>query len=227
MDMNTYILATSKPWHHSQAADLLHGKERYAWANNPAELEEIIGTEQNIRYIFFLHWNWLVPEQVWKTYECVCFHMTDVPYGRGGSPLQNLIVRGHISTKLTALRMVEEMDAGPVYAKKDMSLSGTAAEIYKRAGELSFDIINWMIEEEPQPIPQQGTPTVFKRRKPVQSELPIDGSIRDLYDHIRMLDAPTYPPAFIKHGEFVIEFSDAEVGEKELKASVRITKRSR
>ncbi len=26
-------------------------------------------------------------------FECVCFHMTDVPYGRGGSPLQNLIIR--------------------------------------------------------------------------------------------------------------------------------------
>ncbi len=37
-------------------------------------------------------------------------HMTDVPYGRGGSPLQNLIARGHTSTKLTAMRMTAEVD---------------------------------------------------------------------------------------------------------------------
>jgi len=37
--------------------------------------------------------------------------MTDVPYGRGGSPLQNLIVRGHTETKLTALRCVRDLDA--------------------------------------------------------------------------------------------------------------------
>lgn len=226
MNTNTYILATSKPWHQSQATNLLPGEYRCVWVSNPVELEEIIGKEPNIRYIFFLHWNWLVPEQVWKNFECVCFHMTDVPYGRGGSPLQNLIVRGHTSTKLTALRMVEEMDAGPVYIKKDMSLTGTAADIYKRAGELSFDIINWMIEAQPQPTPQQGTPTIFKRRKPAQSELPMDGSIREIYDHIRMLDAPTYPPAFIEYGEFVIEFSDAAVDGEELKVSVRIKKKS-
>ena len=46
------------------------------------------------RYIFFLHWDWRVPHVIWQQHECVCFHMTDVPYGRGGSPLQNLILEG-------------------------------------------------------------------------------------------------------------------------------------
>jgi len=55
--------------------------------------------------------------------------MTYMPYGRGGSPLQNLIVRGYRHTKLTALRMVEEFDAGPVYLKEDLCLEGNAEEI--------------------------------------------------------------------------------------------------
>ena len=41
--------------------------------------------------------------------------MTDVPYGRGGSPLQNLIVRGYSEIKLTVLQMVKAFDAGLVY----------------------------------------------------------------------------------------------------------------
>ena len=73
------------------------------------------------RYIFFLHWSLRVPKKIYASYECVC-HMTDVPYGRGGTPLQNLILRGHSQTKLSALRMVDEMDAGPVYTKKSLSL---------------------------------------------------------------------------------------------------------
>lgn len=221
-----YLIATSKPWYRDQFVGKFTDDFSFAWVHDPDELSHKISSEPNIGYIFFLHWNWLVPRKIWKEYECVCFHMTDVPYGRGGSPLQNLIVRGHTYTKLTALRMVEEMDAGPVYTKKDMPLSGTAAEIYKRAGELSFEIIRWMIETQPQPVPQQGEPTLFKRREPAQSELPMDGSIRKLYDHVRMLDAPTYPHAFLEYGEFVIEFSDAELGEDELKASVRIKKKS-
>jgi len=67
------------------------------------------------RFIFFLHWSWKVPIEIINDWECVCFHMTDVPYGRGGSPLQNLIVRGYSEIKLTALRMVKAFDAGLVY----------------------------------------------------------------------------------------------------------------
>jgi methionyl-tRNA formyltransferase len=78
----------------------------------------------NPRFIFFLHWSWKVPHEIVDGCECVCFHMTDVPYGRGGSPLQNLIVRGHKETKVTALRMTREIDAGAVYLKEPLSLEG-------------------------------------------------------------------------------------------------------
>jgi len=152
--------------------------------------------------------------------------MTDVPYGRGGSPLQNLIVRGHTETTLTALRMVKEVDAGPVYAKRPLSLEGTAHQIYLRAGEISFDIIKWIIANEPQPVVQQGKPEIFKRRTSEQNELPEKGTIKTLYDHVRMLDAPTYPHAFVNHGEFTIEFSNAEIDKEEMTATVRIRRRS-
>ena len=58
--------------------------------------------------------------------------MTDLPYGRGGSPLQNLIIRGHRDTQLTALKCEENVDEGPVYAKTPLSLSGSAEEILAR-----------------------------------------------------------------------------------------------
>ena len=74
------------------------------------------------RYVFFPHWSWKVPDDILGATECVCFHMTDVPFGRGGSPLQNLIVRGHTETRVSALRMVSEPDAGPVYMKRDPCL---------------------------------------------------------------------------------------------------------
>lgn len=225
MQTDIYILATCKPWHKSQAANHLARQSKFLWAHDPEQLNELVSSEKNIRYIFFLHWNWMVPENLWKNYECVCFHMTDVPYGRGGSPLQNLIARGHKDTKLSALRMVKEMDAGPVYTKRELALEGTAAEIYQRAGELSFDILQWMIDNQPEPSAQQGEPVVFKRRKPEQSALPVSGDLTTLYDHIRMLDAPTYPLSFIEHGEFIIEFTAAKVQGDELSASVRIRKK--
>jgi len=82
--------------------------------------------------------------------------MTDVPFGRGGSPLQNLIVRGLRETKFTALRMSGEFDAGPVYMKEVMPLEGGAEEIYLRASRLSGEMIERIIRLEPKPAEQKG-----------------------------------------------------------------------
>lgn len=223
----SYIFASSKKWHSDIYEKLAHKMEgRWIWASNKSELDQAIFIAKP-KYIFFLHWNWLVPETIWKQHECVCFHMTDVPYGRGGSPLQNLILAGHQETKLTALRMVSEMDAGPVYTKKTLMLEGTAQEIYVRAGVLSAEIIEWMIENEPVPIEQVGDAVLFKRRKPEQSRLPETGALVNAYDFIRMLDADGYPHAFIEHGEFTLKLRNAKLENDRLVAEVEINKQSR
>jgi len=173
--------------------------------------------------IYFLHWSWKVPTEIIDTQECVVFHMTDVPYGRGGSPLQNLIQLGHRTTKVSAIRMTDVLDAGPVYCKKDLSLEGGAEEIYMRAARLSGDMIEEINLENPEPVPQEGTPTVFSRRKPEESRIERDGSLDDLFDFIRMLDADGYPPAFLEHGGFRYSFSRAALYDGRIRTDVEIT----
>jgi len=223
---STIVVASCKEWHKPLIEKLVKKiKADWLCASNKDELDQILASK-NPKYIFFLHWNWLVPESIWQTHECVCFHMTDVPYGRGGSPLQNLILAGHQETKLTALRMVGEMDAGPVYIKKTLKLEGSAQEIYLKAGELSVEIIKWIIRNEPQPTPQEGEVVLFKRRKPEQSVLQNTGSLLEAYDFIRMLDAEGYPHAFIAHGEYLLNFSKAKLENGRLLAEVEIKSRN-
>jgi methionyl-tRNA formyltransferase len=151
--------------------------------------------------------------------------MADVPYGRGGSPLQNLIARGHKETMLTALRMVKELDAGPVYLKRPLSLRGRAQDIFERMADLCYEMIAEIVRTQPEPTPQTGQPTLFARRTPEMSALPAQGSVEALYDHIRMLDAETYPLASLEHGDFGIEFTRAELIEDTVRAQVVITKK--
>lgn len=151
--------------------------------------------------------------------------MTDVPYGRGGSPLQNLILNGKEETVVSALRMVEELDAGPVYIKQRMLLDGRAEDIYKRATSICIGIMQWMIQEEPIPKPQFGDPFIFTRRKPNQSRLPFYTDSKLVYDHIRMLDAPGYPLAFLDYGELRIYFQNAQLLNGEVVAQVKISNR--
>jgi methionyl-tRNA formyltransferase len=221
--MTAYVVATVKPWNLAAFArrapalpgdwHLLDGPEKLT----PETLGRIAP-----RYVFFPHWSWRVPASVLDAYECVCFHMADVPYGRGGSPLQNLIVRGHADTKLSALRMVEELDAGPVYIKRPLSLAGSAGEIFTRMADLSFDMMAEIAAHEPAPVPQSGEPVVFERRKPEQSRLPEDATPEALFDFVRMLDADTYPRAFLDHGNLRLEFAEARLTGGALEARVRI-----
>ena len=220
--MDNFIIASSKPWHHAEFENISrHQLGTWFYVSCKVELEACL-KKITPRYIFFLHWDWRVPHVIWQQHECVCFHMTDVPYGRGGSPLQNLILEGRTETKVTALRMEAEIDAGPIYAKRPMALNGRAEDIYLRAGEICWEIIQWMIKDNPSPVAQEGKVTHFHRRKPEQSHLPVEGGLSAIYDFIRMLDAPTYPPAFLDHGEFRMEFWCAELGDDTIEARVLI-----
>jgi methionyl-tRNA formyltransferase len=221
-----FIFAASRPWHRpifEELAATVRG--HWIYAADPAELDPKRVEHIAPRYIFFPHWSWIVPRELTERYECVCFHMTDVPYGRGGSPLQNLIVRGHTHTRLTALRMVEDVDAGPVYAKEDLCLQGSAEEVYLRAGRVSADMIRWIVDNEPEPLPQDGPTVIFPRRKPDQSALPAEGTLGQLHDFIRMLDAQGYPHAYVEHGDYRLEFTRSALYDGRVVADVTITLR--
>lgn len=178
-------------------------------------------------YVFFPHWSWKIPAEIHDAFECVIFHMTDLPFGRGGSPLQNLIVRGIHETQLTALRCVASLDAGPVYLKRPLSLHGTAEEILLRAADLMREMIEVIAREQPQPQPQSSAreTEVFHRRTPEESNLGGINSLEQAFDHIRMLDADGYPKAFIETQGLRFEFSRASLKPGEIIADVRITKK--
>jgi methionyl-tRNA formyltransferase len=224
MNEVAYIVAGSKKWNREVYDDVIcRLPGHWEYVATKEELTEDYLRSVAPRYLFFLHWSWIVPDTIVDNYECVCFHMTDVPYGRGGSPLQNLILRGHTTTKLSALRMTTELDAGPVYLKKSLNLEGSAQEIYVSATRLAASMIRQMITEQLSPVSQAGEPVFFKRRIPEESAIPQIDSLDALYNFIRMLDADGYPRAFLMIGGLRYEFSKATWVDGTLTAQVSIT----
>ncbi|PCJ61787.1 MAG: methionyl-tRNA formyltransferase [Planctomycetota bacterium] len=198
-------------------------QDRWEFIADKESLNEAVVDEINPKYIFFLHWSYKVPKAIFEKYDCICFHMTDLPFGRGGSPLQNLIVRGYKDTFISAFKMVEDYDAGPIYLKKKFSLSGSAQEILIKASELSFVMIEEIVLDNIPPKPQEGEVVLFKRRRKEQSEIKEPKDISSIYDYIRMLDAEGYPKAFIELDGFKFEFDSAKLNGDEMVANVKIT----
>ncbi len=221
-----YIIASHHTWDKKSFDNLIKANptEDFYFISEKKDLNAELLNNINPRFIFFPHWSYIVPKNVINDYECVCFHMTDLPYGRGGSPLQNLILRNHTETKISAIKMTDELDAGPIYYKKKLNLDGSAKDIYRRSSKIISTMIQKIISSEMIPKKQVGKVTKFVRRKPSQSEIRKFVSVADLYNFIRMLDAPNYPYAFIRKNRHIFEFFDAKLDNETLTASVKIKK---
>lgn len=176
-------------------------------------------------YIFFIHWAYKIPSEIYDNYKCIVFHMTDLPFGRGGSPLQNLIVRGFKNTKLSAIKVVENFDAGDIYLKNNLSLSGTADQIFLRADKIIKKMIDQIILKNIKPFPQKGPITIFKRRIPAESNIINLGNLEEVYNYIRMLDGDGYPKAFLEINNLKLEFYNANFKSNKIESYVRITKK--
>lgn len=221
-----YIIATIESWNIKEAKIFIarnsHSKVLLITNKKALAYQKI--KNFNPRYIFFPHWSWIIPRRIFENFECIGFHMTDLPFGRGGSPLQNLILRGFTKTKISAIKVVKELDAGPIYLKKDLSLEGSAEDIYKRASDIIFnEMIPYILEKNSKPIPQKGKVVRFKRRSPEQSNIRKLKELQKIYDYIRMLDAEGYPLAFIETPSLKIEFSGAHLEGKYILANAKIS----
>ena len=170
----------------------------------------------NPSIIFFPDWSWKVPEKIVQNFKCVCFHESPLPKFRGGSPLQNQIIRGKTKTKTTAFVMNEEIDAGNIILQKDLSLKGSIQEIYSRMYKNDYSLILKIIKGQYKERKQSGKPSSYKRRTPKQSELKnLNTSKLYLHNFIRMLSDP-YPNAFIKIGKKKIIFKSSKFDGKTL-----------
>ena len=228
--MKNIVIATIKKWNIRNAENL---KNVY---KNSCDITIITNKEDfsyerlkaiNPAYIFFPHWSWIIPKDIYEKFNCVVFHISDLPYGRGGSPLQNQIVRKIYNTKISAIKVEEGIDTGKVYLKEDFYIGlGSAEEIFKKVSDIIFfKMIPYILENDIIPYEQEGNVLEFKRRKPQESNLIEAGlnSLDEFYDFIRMLDADGYPRAFIKLNNFKIEFLEAHLKEEKVIGRFEIT----
>ena len=99
--MKPILPLSSRPWNIGLAQRLQVQLVRPVHIiTSPAALSREAVEKLDPEWIFVPHWSHLIPESIWGQWPTVIFHMTDLPYGRGGSSLQNLIQRGYRNTSI-------------------------------------------------------------------------------------------------------------------------------
>ena len=225
--MSSFVILSEKKWNSDLAKNLsnLTG-DKWILISEKENFNKDYLTEIGVKKIFIPHWSFLIPSSIYDNFECILFHITDLPYGRGGSPLQNLIVRGHKKTKISAIKVNAGLDAGEIYMKKDLSLHGSAQSIFERANDVIFKMILEIIKLNPLLKKQTGKVYNFKRRTPDMSNIKDLEKLEEIYNYIRMLDAEGYPKAFLETEFFKFEFDGANLRENGIvSANVKIIKK--
>ena len=178
----------------------------------------------NPDFIMFPHWSHKVEEKIISKFTCICFHSAPLPYGRGGSPIQNMIKRGFKETELCSLIMTNEFDAGPILLRTKFKLDGSLDRILDRMYSLSANQIKKIKSENLKPKQQVGDVVNFKRLSQMDNELNLDKNNSEIYDQIRMLDSEYYPKSYLKLEDKIIEFFDAKYIDGVVEAKIKIKK---
>ena len=183
-------------------------------AESPEQLSDLSQIDSACM-IILAGWSWILPKEIVSSSLVLGLHPSDLPDYAGGSPIQNQVLDGLTSTKMTLFKLDEKIDAGDVLYKETMDLAGGIRDIFREMVERGEAVIDKLLIDYPdlEYIAQEGSGKKCFRIQPDQSRLRRDDinnmSVRDLYNFIRCREDP-YPNAFLEDASGKLLFKGVE-----------------
>jgi methionyl-tRNA formyltransferase len=115
-------------------------------------------------------------------------HLSRLPRWRGAAPVERAIMAGDEEGGVSIIRLVEELDAGPIGAERDLWLGGdrTAGDVFAEAARLAPDLVDEALSERDF-RPQEGEPTYADKIGPADRKLDWSRPAQELHNRIRAL----------------------------------------
>jgi methionyl-tRNA formyltransferase len=154
---------------------------------------------------FFLGCLRITPPEILARNSCnLVVHASDLPNGRGFSPLTWQILEGCNDIPVCLIEAVGEVDAGPVIYRDRIIFDGheLLSELQNAVGEKTVELcLRYLAEEKPRVgEPQGGTPTIYRRRGPNDSRLDLEKSLSAQFNLLRVVSNEKYPAWFEYRG---------------------------
>lgn len=137
-----------------------------------------------------------------KHFNNLVVHASDLPKGRGWSPMTWKIIEGDNDIPVTLFEASEAVDSGPIYKQEILTFSGDELldEMQHLLVKVIFRLCSFFVKGYPDivksAIPQQGEPTFYPRRCPEDSQLDIYRPLIDQFNLLRTVDNAKYPAWF-------------------------------
>ena len=152
--------------------------------------------------VLFYGWSNIISDELIKDYTCLMLHPSPLPKYRGGSPIQNPIIRGEKKSAVTIFKMDRGIDTGPIAGQQEFNLEGSLNEIFKRIEIVGYNLTKDILLNGLNLNSQDNSKaTTYKRLNPSLSEITKEdlnnSSFEYLQNKVRMLQDP-YPNPYIK-----------------------------
>lgn len=141
----------------------------------------------------------------------IVVHESDLPKGKGWSPVAWEILNGHNEITLSLFEAVEKVDSGKIYIKGKINFNGDELlpEIREKVATKTIEMAIKYIQQYPMIGQEQyGVETFYRRRTPDDSELDINKSIDEQFNLMRIADNDKFPLFFWKNNtKYILKIS--------------------
>ena len=159
------------------------------------------------------------PEVLARAHRNLVVHESDLPRGRGMSPLTWQIIEGRSQIPVCLLYAADEVDAGPVVYRDTLTFEGheLVDELRDGQGRVTVELcLRFLSEDAPKAgTEQEGEASVYPRRTPKDNALDPEKTIAEQFDLLRTFDNARYPAYFDYRGHrYRLAITKAPPGEQ-------------
>lgn len=166
---------------------------RVRWVHRPSDIED-----GDIAFLLSL--GQIVPAAVLqRNAHNLVVHESALPHGRGWSPLTWQILESKNEIPVTLLEADDAVDSGCIYAQETLRFAGHELVHELRAAQAvaTLRLCRHFVENYPAIAAsgraQEGTPSYYPRRRPEDSRLDPDKTLREQFNLLRVADPDRYP----------------------------------
>ncbi len=140
-----------------------------------------------------------------KYYATLVVHASDLPSGRGWSPLVWQILEKKSDFVVTLLEAENQLDSGPIWSQRKLFIAGHELydEINHKLFEAELDLMSDAIDNFSTVVPRPQSKTqasYYRKRTPDDSRIDPTRPLVDQFDLLRIADPARYPAFFDLRG---------------------------
>jgi len=157
------------------------------------------------------------PEVLKRNRHNLVVHESDLPKGKGWSPMTWQVLEGCAEIPVTLFEAANAVDSGAVYLQDRIRLDGTELvdELRAKQAASTLSLCRAFVDDYPLVLQkaraQHGEESFYQRRKPQDSRLDPDKTIGEQFDLLRVVDNERYPAFFDRNGcRYLIKIEKTE-----------------